>query len=141
MADYVASLDPAVFVLDYDHNAFDPEELEATHENLFLTFRKAHPKTPVIFATRPDFRRNIEDAHKRREIILRTYNNALSAGDNNVWFIDTETIFDPEWYNCCLVDNVHPNDLGMMFMAKAYGKAVEEALARSVRLGIIKKTK
>lgn len=141
MADYVASLDPAVFVLDYDHNAFDPAELEATHEPLFKTFRAKHPLTPVIFATRPDFRRDPEDAAKRREIILKTYNNALSSGDKNVWFIDTKTIFEPEWLNSILVDNVHPGDLGMMFMARAYGKAVEEALSRSIELGLTKKVK
>ncbi len=141
MADYVASLDPAVFVLDYDHNAFDPAELEATHEPLFKTFRAKHPLTPVIFATRPDFRRDPEDAAKRREIILKTYNNALASGDKNVWFIDTKTIFEPEWLNSILVDNVHPGDLGMMFMARAYGKAVEEALSRSIELGLTKKVK
>ena len=130
MIEYLASLDPSVFVLDYDHNAPNPEHLEATHEKLFLAFRAAHPDTPVIMISKPlpevyfapsDFR--------RREIIRRTYENALAAGDKNVWFIDGSKLIDTE----STVDRTHPTDHGFILMANGIEPALREALERAAK--------
>lgn len=59
-----------------------------------------------------------DDNKKRRQIILDTYNYAKENNDNNVYFIDGfEMLGDFECGDCC-ADGVHPNDLGMMIMAK-----------------------
>jgi len=127
MIEYLAAQDPAVFVLDYDHNAPTPEHLNATHEKLFSAFRKAHPETPVIFISLPDFE-NRPHAHYRRDIIRRTYENALRAGDKKVRFIDGETLFGTEGRDACTVDLCHPNDLGFYRMASVIYPVLKECL-------------
>jgi len=128
--DYLAALDPAVFVLDYDHNAPTAEHLAATHEKLYLTFRAAHPTTPVIIVTRPDSWAWRTDTEARTAVIRATYEHALARGED-VTFIDGRTLFAGELYEDCTVDGVHPNDLGMSRMAAVIGKAVDAALVRA----------
>lgn len=117
-AEYLLKADPSIFVYDYDHNAPTPEELAATHEPFFRLIREARPDLPVIMMTRPDFLRD-ENAAARREIVRRTYENALAAGDRLVRFIDGGSVFPPALLRDCSVDNVHPNDMGFHFMAEA----------------------
>ncbi len=120
-AEFIVTLDPKVFVMDYDHNAPSAEHLENTHEPYFRTVRAALPNLPVIFISRPNIRvgEGIEDGKRRREIILKTYENALKDGDRNVYFIDGDEMFPPDEKEYCFVDGAHPNDLGFMYMAKA----------------------
>ena len=124
MVDYIKGLDMSVFVCDYDHNAPDPEYLEATHEKMFKAIRAAHPELPVIFMSRPRYRL-IESDRRRLEIIKKTYNNALEAGDKNVYLVDNEQLTA-----LCggegLVDATHPSDLGFVSMAKAVGDVIEK---------------
>ena len=53
MIAYLASLDPMIFVCDYDYNAPDLEHLKKTLPPLYETFRRAHPDTPFIFVSSP----------------------------------------------------------------------------------------
>lgn len=117
MADYLSSLDMSVFVCDYDHNAPNPEHLWKTHEPLFKTFRKAHPDTPVIFMTKPDFDGD-PTAPARREAVKSTYDNAVTGGDKNVYYIDGERLFGDTDRQSCTVDRTHPNDIGFLRMAE-----------------------
>ena len=125
--DYIASLDVSAFVLDYDHNAPTAAHLEATHEKLYLAFRKTHPETPVIMVTKPDAWDWNREVPARRDVIYRTYSNARQRGEN-VRFIDGASLFHGEMRDECTVDGCHPNDLGMTRMADVIGKAVEDAL-------------
>lgn len=128
MIDYLAKQDPAVFVLDYDHNAPNAAHLEATHEKLFRAFRAAHPTTPVIMVSQPDCDYRPE-SEQRRAIIRRTYENALREGDKYVRFIDGITLFGAEDRDLCTVDLCHPNDLGFYRMACAIYPVLKECLA------------
>ena len=127
MAEHIASLDPLVFVLDYDHNARDAEFLANTHGAFFKRFRELRPDTPVVMVSCPDLR--FRSARiECREVIRRTYEEALAAGDQNVRFVDGETLWDGEDWDSCTVDNCHPNDLGHYRMAKVIGPVVKELL-------------
>ncbi len=134
MVEYLASLDMSAFVCDYDHNSPDPEHLEATHERLVCSVRCAHPTTPIIMLTRPDFcqyhnrTKSIEQSTKRREIVFATYEKMRSAGDENVYFIDGETFFEGDFKEHCTVDGCHPNDLGFHYMAKAILPVLKKVL-------------
>ena len=129
MVEYLASLDMAAFVSDYDHNAPSPEYLESTHEPFFKKFRQMQPDTPVIFASHAGISHGVY-RERRKEIIRRTYENALKAGDKNVYFIDGGTIYNDVGGEYCEVDNCHPNDLGFWCMANAYGAVIEEILKK-----------
>lgn len=118
IAEYLASLDPSVFVYDYDHNAHREEELAGTHEKLFLTFRKQHPTTPVIILSRPQLHLG-ELERKFHAIVQATYYHAVTAGDRNVYWIDGNTIFHRPGGDGATADGTHPNDLGFRYMADA----------------------
>lgn len=123
MAKAIASLDMSVFVYDYDFNAPDAKHLAKTHEPFFLEIRKAHPNLPVIMLSRCSHRQD-----SRRDIVKRTYENALKRGDKNVYFIDGMEFFGGEEDVYATVDNTHPNDLGFYLMFKRILPVLKKAL-------------
>ncbi len=131
IVEYLSGLDASVFVCDYDHNAPSVEHLEATHEKLFLRMRESSPELPVVFVTKPDYDAAPRENALRRDVVCRTYMNAVRRGDQNVWFVDGRGLFLGENRDSCTVDSCHPNDLGHIRMAEVIGRAVAEALASS----------
>lgn len=134
IAEYIASLDMQIFVCDYDHNAPSVEHLAETHERLFKTVRSKHPTLPIVLMTRTSFggtgktfKYSMENAERRREVIKRTYDNAIAAGDKNVYYIDGSRIFG-DLRGEATVEGVHPNDLGHVLMGKALAPVLEEIL-------------
>lgn len=117
MAEFLAGIKMSAFVMDYDHNAPTVEHLKMTHEPFYKKFRSIRPDTPCIIMSRPNYSDN-DDSFERREIIRQTYENAKRVGDNNVYFIDGETLFGNEERHACTIDLCHPNDFGFMQMAK-----------------------
>ena len=125
---YVASLEPSIFVYDYDHNAKTPEYLEETHERMFLEFREKHPDTPVLFLSRPNRSTEGSVIYQRMKIVEKTYKNALARGDENVWFIPGNDLLSPELEGNYNVDGSHPNDLGFFSMANAIKPVLKEMI-------------
>lgn len=129
LAEYIANLDMSIFVYDYDHNAPNVEHLENTHERFFKIFRKKHPDTPVIIMSKTDIPKDQKaknTTENRKEVILKTYRNAVKSGDKNVYFIDGQEIFKLAGYRDCTVDGCHPNDLGFYCMGQAIIKVIED---------------
>lgn len=129
MADFLNTIEKSAFVLDYDYNAPDAEHLQKTHAPFFRRIREHDPEIPILIMSRPALYET--DAQKEREIIYRTYRDAVEAGDKNVWFLDGGKFFGPEDREVCTADCVHPNDLGMYRMAKAVLPTLKEMLARA----------
>lgn len=126
MCEYIGSLPMSLFVYDYDYNAPTPEFLEATHERFFRQFRKLKPDVPVLLLSAADNFFGEEIMTKRREIIKKTYNNALSSGDANVYFIDGREFYKDYGLDFCTVDCVHPNDLGFFGFYKVISQFIKE---------------
>lgn len=127
VADYINTLDMSIFVYDYDHNAPTVEHLQKTHEPFFKRIREKNPNLPVVMMTRPAIAYG-EDEKKRREVVLATYQNALDAGDQNVYFIDGERFFGHIDRHLCTADGVHPNDLGFYRMAECVEPVIKQIL-------------
>ena len=123
-AQYIPGLNPSVLVMDYDHNS-PLAQLEERHEAFFLEFRKHCPHTPVVFITAAD---RALGTQTRRNVIFRTYENAVAAGDKNVYFIDGSEIYREPGVDACTADNAHPNDLGFWFMANRIEKTLAQIL-------------
>ena len=68
------------------------------------------------------------DTLARREVVRRTVENALAAGDRHVRFLDGATLFGTENRDDCSVDRCHPNTLGFRRMADAVIPALRELL-------------
>lgn len=129
MVDYLASLDPSVYVIDYDHNAGNAEHLQRTHYPLYQALREKHPTTPIVFITKPDCD-NDPTADERKAVIYSTYQKAVARGDENVSFIDGKTLFGTEERDACTVDGIHPNDLGFYRMAKTVYPVLKKYLLK-----------
>ncbi len=128
MAEYIATLDMAAFVFDYDHNAPSVEHLAITHEPFFKIIRMKQPNLPIILSSRSDVDDNLVDNDKRRRIIMQTYVEALNEGDKNIYFVDGKEMFKDYNRDMCTVDNTHPNTLGFYRMAITFKKSILQAL-------------
>lgn len=124
MANYIADLEMCMFVYDYDHNAPNAEHLDKTHERLFKILRKKQPDLPVLMISTADQAFG-ENTDVRKAVIRRTYENAVAAGDKNVYFLDGQTIYQDVGLDYCTVDGCHPNDLGFWCMASSIGKEIQ----------------
>ena len=126
MIDYICGLEMSMFVEDYDHNAPTVEHLANTHEKLYKAVRAAHPDIPVIFMSRPKYYLTAEE-QERLDIITATYDNAVAAGDKNVYLLNGRQLMEMA-KNEGTVDNCHPTDLGFASMAKAVGDLMENLI-------------
>ena len=124
LAEAIGKLDLSVFVMDYDYNAPNAEHLAKTHEPFFKAVRKANPDLPVIMLSKCSW-----ISPERRDIIRKTYENAVKAGDKKVWFIDGNELFGEPGQNMCTVDHCHPNDLGFYMMYRRVLPVLKEALS------------
>ena len=124
MAEAIAQIDAAMFVYDYDHNAPSLEHLQKTHEPFFKIIRAAHPDMPILMLSKPD----TANGGARRDCIKATYDNAVKAGDKNVYFFNGDHLFDPIGLNYCTVDGCHPNDLGFYRMYQNTLPIIKKAL-------------
>jgi hypothetical protein len=127
IAEYIKGLNMSVFVYDYDHNAPNPQYLRATHEKMFQTIRSAHKDLPIVILSRPHPRLTA-DGQERLAIIKATYENAVAAGDRNVYFIPGTELVKYSGHDG-LVDNCHPTDLGFASFAKVLGDLLETVLS------------
>ena len=126
IAEYIKGLNMSVFVYDYDHNAPNPQYLRATHEKMFQTIRSALKDLPIVILSRPHPRLTA-DGQERLAIIKATYENAVAAGDRNVYFIPGTELVKYSGHDG-LVDNCHPTDLGFASFAKVLGDLLETIL-------------
>ena len=117
MIDYISGLEMSAFVYDYDHNAPTAEYLEKTHERMFKRIREVHPTLPILMLSRPQPNMLNPDDIERLRIVTQSYENALAAGDQNVYFIPGPALMESV-KNEGLVDGVHPNDAGFASMAR-----------------------
>ena len=128
IANYIATLDMSAFVYDYEYNALTFEEYKNTHERMFKIIREKNPNLPIIMVSRPKYYLSDEARSWFTDVLMVTYNNAVAAGDKNVYYIDGKTFFPPEMREMALVDNVHPTDIGFWCMAKGIGAKLREIL-------------
>ena len=126
MIDYIASLDPMIFVCDYDHNAPTADHLQATLPKLYRVFREKHPDTPFIFVSAPA----MDTGKAKHDVVENTAREAIEGGDKNAYFIDGAYMFDGPFAKDCTGDNCHPNDLGFYRMYESFVSPLCEILAK-----------
>ena len=126
MVDYIKTLDMSVYVSDYDYNSPSVEHLAATHEKMFLAIREAQPSLPVVFLSAP--KATLDKEHTlRRDIVKKTYENAIARGDKNVYFMNGTTLMAQAGPDGT-VDHLHPTDLGFYSMAQAIKEVLKTIL-------------
>lgn len=128
IVEYMSTLDMSIFVSDYDHNAPDVAYLQNTHSSMYRKIREKNPSLPYIMISRPDFDRYRGVSVQRRNVVYSSYIDAVNSGDNNVYYIDGESLFGGENRDACTVDCSHPNDLGFYRMADVIGNMIKQLL-------------
>jgi lysophospholipase L1-like esterase len=118
MADLLAELDPAVYVLDCLPN-MSPALVSERIAPFVKRLREAHPDTPILLAEDP----SVRDARSEKGRMLRSIVERLSAqGVQNLYVLSNEGMLGDDGEGT--VDGGHPNDLGMMRQADTFIKAL-----------------
>lgn len=117
MSEYLTGIDCSLCFIAYDGNAPTVEFLEDTHFKFYQTYRKVKKDVPIVFMSIPSFE-NYNNTFLRREVIKKSYATARAMGDDNVYFIDGETLFGEKDREICTVEGIHPNDLGFFRIAE-----------------------
>jgi len=131
MAEFMAQLDPAVYVLDCLPN-MSAEELTERVEPFVRTLRQAHPDTPILL---------MEDRTYANAFILpgtrarndtsraaykAAYERLLAAGVKGLHYLPGEDLLGDDGE--ATVDGSHPTDLGFARQADAMEKALRPLL-------------
>jgi len=131
LADLLAELDPAVYVLDCLPNMV-AEEVKERVEPFVRKLRQAHPETPVVLVED----RTMQDAflvkyrqshHDRcRGELTAAYNRLTEDGVTNLFYIQGEHLFGEDGEGS--TDGSHPNDLGFMRQAETFARTLAPLL-------------
>lgn len=125
MAEYLTGIDCSLFFMAYDGNAPSVEYLKETHFPFYQAYRKVKKDVPIVFMSIPCFD-NYKNAKERRNVLYQSFLKAKALGDDNVYFIDGETIFGEKDREICTVEGIHPNDLGFYRIAKKIENLYQE---------------
>ena len=104
--------DLGMFVMCFDNNAKTSDFLRERHKPFFDIIRKAQPELPIIIVSRPEVFTNMAEYEdgRRKAIVRDTYEQALVAGDKNVYYVDGLDLTDVPNRAALTVDGSHPND-------------------------------
>ncbi len=123
---YISNLHADIYLIEYDHNS-EIEELRKNHINVYKNIRNENKKSKIVFLSRISGGISVskEENDRRLKIITDTYKFAKDNNDNNVFFINGDEIFDNN-KDLLLVDDRHPNDMGMNLIANKIFSIISE---------------
>jgi lysophospholipase L1-like esterase len=133
VAQLLAELDPAVYVLDPLPNMKE-EWVVPRLERFVELLRGAHPKTPIVLVENiayPDgeFVGPRGERYTKANARLRELHQRLvRAGDKHLLYVSAAGLIGSDGEGT--VDGTHPTDLGFMRMADA----IEPALRRALKM-------
>jgi len=127
MADLLAELDPAIYVLDCLPNMV-AAEVEERVEPFVRKLRKAHPATAIVMAEDRTFSNApLVPAHARhhaasRAALRSAYDRLLASGVEGLHYLPGDPQLGDDGEGT--VDGSHPTDLGFARMADAFGEVL-----------------
>ena len=146
MADHLASIDASCYILDCLWNmnkprpgagaafqdmyaaGFDEKDpisvVRFRYEPFIRALRAKRPNVPIIMAEQCDV--YCKGPCEKDVFIRALYEKLVAEGWKNLVYLPKDEMYSGDLEGT--VDGCHPNDLGMMTMAKAFGKAVKQAL-------------
>ncbi len=122
LADLLAELDPAIFVIDCLPNMKADEITERTIP-LVKSIRKARPSTPIVFVENPKYSQalwnpsNLNAVNTKNKLLLAQYNKLIKSGVSNLHYVKGDNLYGSD--SNSTVDGVHPNDYGFTLFADA----------------------
>ena len=139
MSDILAQVDASCYVLDClwnmgtttgshanaAHGTIAGRNVEENYEPFIRNLRSKRPDTPIVMAGQSDV--FCGDANVKENWAKALYDKLVAEGWKNLVFLPKIGMYCDDFEGT--VDGIHPNDWGMMSLAKAYGGAVETALS------------
>ena len=131
IADLLAQLDPAVYVLDPLPN-MNAEGVAKRMPQFIATLREAHPKTPIVLVENTEMgdapvNPSRRGGYAKSNAALRAiFEQRVKAGDRKLFYIRGEKLLGDDGQGT--VDRVHPTDLGFMRMADEMEPVLKRAL-------------
>ena len=123
MAELMTELDPAVYVLDPLWN-MSPDMVRDKIPPFVHILRAVHPMTPILLVEGCTIRGIIPT--EMGKVLRDVYANLQEEGVPEVYFLSAEGMLGPDDEGT--VDGVHPTDLGFMYQAEAFVKALRPIL-------------
>ena len=146
MVDHLARIDASCYVLDCLWNMGTPSTKPGTafddmlaagydkkdpipvvrfrYEPFIRALRAKRPDVPIVMAEQCDV--FCGEKSVKNKFVRALYEKLVAEGWKNLVYLPNDTMYSGDGEGT--VDGCHPNDLGMMSMGKAFGKAVREAL-------------
>ena len=127
LAEAVAEIDAACYVMDYCQNHPTREGLEEVYAEFLQVIREQRPDTPIVCIT-PIFSTGAiwaePDIHiARREVIAAAVEGWARMGDGNITLVEGHDLLGPDDRDK-LIDATHPNTCGLAQMAERLAPAV-----------------
>jgi len=141
MSEHLAAIDASCYVLDclWNMNTVRSETpdfaditdrkppfpvVRARYEPFIRNLRRLRPDVPIVMAEQCDV---YCKGQSEKDLFMRKiYEKLIAEGWKNLVYLPKDEMYSGDLEGT--VDGCHPNDLGMMSMAVAFGKAVREAL-------------
>ncbi|SIO22607.1 Lysophospholipase L1 [Singulisphaera sp. GP187] len=133
LADLLAELDPAVYVLDCLPN-MSSKDVEERVEPFVHKLRKAHPDTPIVLAEDRNYTSGFiltspREHNERNHAALRiAYEHLVAAGVKGLHYLPADLQIGSDGEGT--VDGSHPTDLGFMRMAETFGAVLGPILGK-----------
>ena len=123
MADHLAAIDASCYVLDCIANMREPDVRERL-EPFVRKLRALKPETPIVVAERTV---NNPWGDGRNVIVREIFEKLMGEGVRGLYRVPAEGLMPSDWEGT--VEGGHPNDLGMVSIAKAFASVVRKALS------------
>jgi acetyl esterase/lipase/ubiquinone/menaquinone biosynthesis C-methylase UbiE/lysophospholipase L1-like esterase len=133
MANLLAELDPAVYVMDSLPN-LSPAETAERVPPFYRKLRSTHPDTPIVlvenvaYTDAPYVAARLKKYTEANGHLKAFYEKLISEGDRNVHYVPAADLLGDDGE--ATVDGTHPTDIGFARMADGVGRALEPLLKR-----------
>ena len=143
MSEHLAAIDASCYVLDCLWNMSSLRNAKAKseadlkgvrpgpdaivrvrYEPFIRNLRRLRPDVPIVMAEQCDV--YCAGPNAKDVFIKKLYDKLVAEGWKNLVYLPKTDMYTGDVEGT--VDGVHPNDLGMMSLSKAFGKAVKKAL-------------
>ena len=126
--------DVSLIILDYEANGGCTGHLEKYMDEFVQILRNTFKEIPILIMTKPPFSNYIyiqKEVEERKRIFKfqkNLVNRLRKNGDKNIYFLDGNKLFGKEDIDECMVDGIHPTDLGFYKMSKTLYPVLKKLL-------------
>ena len=128
MSEHLAAIDASCYVLDCLWN-MDQKMEEERYEPFIRNLRAKRPDVPIVMAEQCDvyLRPGGKSRFAAKDAFMRAlYDKLVAEGWKNLVYLRSDELFGFSGEGT--VDGCHPNDVGMLELARGFGAAVARAL-------------